>query len=164
MTPPPYVDDRRDGGGGGGACKTCINITKWMPVLFICVVISWSYYAFVIQLCFMAMRQLWAQILSLIIYHIALVLFLWAYWQTIFTKSSRVPRKFRIPPSKGVFLNISVIVSFKWRAFRIIIKCNWWNSRHNGACRKCTKRCRGDRSFGRVRENATTASSDKSTH
>ncbi|ODM90524.1 Palmitoyltransferase ZDHHC2 [Orchesella cincta] len=94
---PPYGDDRRE--GPAGACRTCINITKWMPVLFISAVISWSYYAFVYQLCILAMRQLWAQILSMAIYHVALVLFLWSYWQTIFTKSSRVPRKFRIPPN-----------------------------------------------------------------
>ncbi|ODM95415.1 Palmitoyltransferase ZDHHC2 [Orchesella cincta] len=60
---PPYGDDRRE--GPGGACRTCINITKWMPVLFISAVISWSYYAFVYQLCILAMRQLWAQILSM---------------------------------------------------------------------------------------------------
>lgn len=37
------------------------------------------------------------QVISLIIYHISLMLFLWAYFQTIFTNSNRVPRKFKIP-------------------------------------------------------------------
>lgn len=115
---PPYADERRD--GGGGACRTCINITKWMPVLFIFTVIAWSYYAFVVQLCIIAMNQLWAQILSLTIYHAALVLFLWAYWQTIFTKSSRVPRKFRIPSSKFTPL---WIMTGNWKQWNVL---NWY--------------------------------------
>jgi hypothetical protein len=95
-----------EGGGGGGGdlesgrCGLCIKITKWLPVVFIMCVISWSYYAFVVQLCIMTMAELWLQILSLFIYHISLGLFLWAYFQTIFTNSNRVPRKFKIPQSE----------------------------------------------------------------
>jgi len=93
----PHDETRDIGGVSEGSCRTCINITKWMPVLFIVTVISWSYYAFVIQLCLLTMKELWLKIFSLIVYHIALTLFLWSYWQTIFTSSNRVPRKFKIP-------------------------------------------------------------------
>ena len=43
---------RMDKSGGGiseGSCRHCINITKWMPVIFIVTVIAWSYYAFVVE-------------------------------------------------------------------------------------------------------------------
>lgn len=137
MTPPPYVDDRRD---GGGACRTCINITKWMPVLFICTVISWSYYAFVIQLCLFAMRQVWAQILALMVYHVSLILFLWSYWQTIFTNSSRVPRKFRIPPSKWSVLYYEILRLYILKMLRtssnfITFSQTLWNGWRTGEVR-----------------------------
>lgn len=116
--------------GDNGRCGLCIRITKWLPVVFILAVIAWSYFAFVVQLCLYTMEEVWLkviwrkkciillnnfetvcfctvivnvclwQVLSLIIYHISLTLFLWAYFQTIFTTSNRVPRKFKIPQSK----------------------------------------------------------------
>ncbi|XP_021943744.1 palmitoyltransferase ZDHHC15B isoform X2 [Folsomia candida] len=83
--------------GDNGRCGLCIRITKWLPVVFILAVIAWSYFAFVVQLCLYTMEEVWLKVLSLIIYHISLTLFLWAYFQTIFTTSNRVPRKFKIP-------------------------------------------------------------------
>lgn len=35
-----------------GPCYWCFKAVKWVPVLFIVAVIGWSYYAYVIQLCF----------------------------------------------------------------------------------------------------------------
>ncbi|CAG7818121.1 unnamed protein product [Allacma fusca] len=90
----------KSGGISEGSCRHCINITKWMPVLFIVTVIAWSYYAFVIQVCLITMQETWLKILALIVYHIVTTLFLWSYWQTIFTCSSRVPRKFKIPQAE----------------------------------------------------------------
>lgn len=45
-------------GGEGGkpaaerSCGFCIRAVKYLPVLFLSVVIGWSYYAYTIQLCF----------------------------------------------------------------------------------------------------------------
>lgn len=49
----------------GGRCGTCIKITKWLPVLFILSVISWSYYAFVVQLVIFTMQEIWLQVIFL---------------------------------------------------------------------------------------------------
>lgn len=38
-------------------------------------------------------KSVWKQILYLIIYHILFGMFLWSYWQTVFTKSDKVPDK-----------------------------------------------------------------------
>lgn len=35
-----------------GFCRLCINALKWLPVLLITVIVGWSYYAYVVQLCF----------------------------------------------------------------------------------------------------------------
>lgn len=40
-----------------GTCYWCFRAAKWIPVLFIVAVISWSYYAYVIQLCFRMFSQ-----------------------------------------------------------------------------------------------------------
>ncbi len=32
--------------------SACMTFTKWIPVLFVMAVLTWSYYAYVVQLCF----------------------------------------------------------------------------------------------------------------
>ena len=61
------------------------------------------------QVCIKEMQETWLKIFALIIYHIVTVLFLWSYWQTIFTVSSRVPRKFKIPQGKYPILMVFVL-------------------------------------------------------
>ncbi|KAG7170486.1 Palmitoyltransferase ZDHHC2-like, partial [Homarus americanus] len=72
-------------------CRLCFKAAKWLPVIFIVTVVVWSYYAYVIQLNIG---------FYLIAYHVLLGLFLWAYWQTIFTDIGTVPKQFRLPPTE----------------------------------------------------------------
>lgn len=96
-------------------CWCCVKAVKWVPVLFILVIVFWSYYAYVVELCIgigcysrkeksigfhlyyvlVTIKSVWKQILYLIIYHILFGMFLWSYWQTVFTKSDKVPDKVR---------------------------------------------------------------------
>uniref|UniRef100_A0A182PEM8 Palmitoyltransferase n=1 Tax=Anopheles epiroticus TaxID=199890 RepID=A0A182PEM8_9DIPT len=78
-------------------CGCCVRTMKWLPVLFIASVIGWSYYAFVIQLSFFTVTNIVQRILFLLFYHAVLVMFLWSYYQTVFTDIGRVPSRFLVP-------------------------------------------------------------------
>ena len=65
-------------------CLIIANGIKWLPVLFITGVISWSYYAFIIELCIFTVESLGEKIFYIITYHVILVLFVWSYFKTIF--------------------------------------------------------------------------------
>ena len=65
-------------------CLIIANGIKWLPVLFITGVISWSYYAFIVELCIFTVDSLGEKVFYIVFYHIILVLFVWSYWKTIF--------------------------------------------------------------------------------
>ncbi|KAK3857635.1 hypothetical protein Pcinc_036126 [Petrolisthes cinctipes] len=81
-------------------CRICFRAAKWLPVLFIVTVVVWSYYAYVIQLNILTVESIIEKCLCLVVYHVLLFLFLWAYWQTVFTDIGTVPKQFRLPPSE----------------------------------------------------------------
>lgn len=81
-------------------CLVVIKCVKFIPVLFILSIFLWSYYAYVFQLCILYVQTVYGQIFMLLFYHILFFMFLWAYWQTIFTPIRTVPSKFHIPPSE----------------------------------------------------------------
>ena len=66
-------------------CLIIANGIKWLPVFFITGVISWSYYAFIVELCIFTITSVGEKVFYIIIYHLILVLFVWSYWQTIFS-------------------------------------------------------------------------------
>ena len=62
------------------ACfKCCVSCVKAFPVLFIATVIAWSYYAYVYEMCVSMIDNTPKKVIYLIIYHVVLVVFLWAY-------------------------------------------------------------------------------------
>ncbi|XP_021697678.1 palmitoyltransferase ZDHHC15 isoform X1 [Aedes aegypti] len=101
-----YDHYHRSGSTGSGGpdrperCVCCVRTMKWFPVLFIVSVIGWSYYAFVVQLSFFTVTSVVQRILFLLFYHLILVMFLWSYYQTVFTDIGRVPSRFRVPRSE----------------------------------------------------------------
>uniref|UniRef100_A0A3Q2X490 Uncharacterized protein n=1 Tax=Haplochromis burtoni TaxID=8153 RepID=A0A3Q2X490_HAPBU len=69
------------------ALRCCKRALNWVPVLFINLVVGWSYYAYVVELCVFS---------YLVIFHIFLAMFIWAYWKTIWSKPAN-PSKFSLP-------------------------------------------------------------------
>ncbi|XP_042326480.1 palmitoyltransferase ZDHHC2 isoform X2 [Sceloporus undulatus] len=63
---PPGTSQGRGGGGGGGgggrgsgsARRRCQWLLYWVPVLFICTILAWSYYAYVAQLCILTISNI----------------------------------------------------------------------------------------------------------
>lgn len=121
-----------------GPCFWFFRAVKWIPVLFIVAVISWSYYAYVVQLCFrkftfislkfdnepgvqptrlirfptffaVSVETVIEQVLFLIFYHIVFTMFIWSYWQTVFTTIGRVPTKVSAKFPHFVITNQAVI-------------------------------------------------------
>ncbi|KAF9416390.1 hypothetical protein HW555_006237 [Spodoptera exigua] len=85
-------------------CRTCNmwcwRAFKWLPVLLIVSIITWSYYAYVIQLCIFTIESTVQQCIYLVLYHILLIMFAWSYWRTIFAEIKPIPEKFKLPEAE----------------------------------------------------------------
>ncbi|RWS04857.1 palmitoyltransferase ZDHHC2-like protein [Dinothrombium tinctorium] len=75
-------------------CQFCVNIFKWVPVVFITAVLAWGYYAYVFELCISTMESVILKIVCLICFHFFYIMTFWSYWQTIIAKPGVVPRSF----------------------------------------------------------------------
>ncbi|KAG9342423.1 hypothetical protein JZ751_016425 [Albula glossodonta] len=105
-----------------GSCmkRTCQRVLHWIPVLFISVIVAWSYYAYVFQLCIgkgrsrfishagmkllMIMQRVLpsaaspviASVATLLAYHVIFILFTWSYMKTIFTAPMTPQKEFHL--------------------------------------------------------------------
>ncbi|XP_011335754.1 palmitoyltransferase ZDHHC15B isoform X5 [Ooceraea biroi] len=84
-------------GKQNGSCWWCVKAVKWIPVLFILTIVAWSYYAYVVQLCYYTIDSYAQKAIYLLFFHILILMFLWSYWQTVYTNLMPVPDKFKIP-------------------------------------------------------------------
>ncbi|KAJ2954740.1 hypothetical protein O0L34_g3043 [Tuta absoluta] len=73
---------------------------KWVPVLLILSIVTWSYYAYVVQLCIFTITSTVQQCLYLIVFHILLFMFIWSYMRTIFATIQPVPDRFKLPETE----------------------------------------------------------------
>ncbi|KAK0158446.1 hypothetical protein PV328_009446 [Microctonus aethiopoides] len=80
-----------------GSCWWCVKAFKWIPVIFILTIVCWSYYAYVVQLCYYTIESYVQKLLYLFFFHIMFFMFLWSYWQTVVTDLIPVPDMFRVP-------------------------------------------------------------------
>lgn len=82
--------------------NTCVNslitVTKWLPILVICTIFPWGWYAYTFEVVLFSMQSLIQQILCLVIFHILYVFSFWSYIQTIFTPTGKIPSKFFLSP------------------------------------------------------------------
>jgi len=79
--------------------RCCVSCVKAFPVIFILTVVAWSYFAYVIEMCFNMVESMPKKIVYLVLYHIFIAMFMWSYAMTIFTKAASVPKQFFLEPS-----------------------------------------------------------------
>lgn len=63
----------------------CFQTLKAIPVLFILSIVAWSYYAYVMHMCFWTIDSSIKKAFYLLIYHPLLFIFLVSYYRTMFT-------------------------------------------------------------------------------
>ncbi|CAL1267032.1 unnamed protein product [Larinioides sclopetarius] len=126
----------------GIECSFCLRLVKWFPVVFISVVVGWSYYAYVVQLCLFAVESIVEKVFYLILYHAIFAMFLWSYWQTIFTNIGTVPRQFKLPPADAIKLEQDQSEDNQRRLLESFAKDLPVSCRTmNGSIRYCEKCC-----------------------
>ncbi|XP_018616613.2 palmitoyltransferase ZDHHC20-B isoform X2 [Scleropages formosus] len=77
--------------------RCCQRVLSWIPVFFIAMVVCWSYYAYVVELCIFTIPNVGEQIVYLIVFHLSFFMFVWSYWRTIFTKPVSPSKEFSLP-------------------------------------------------------------------
>ncbi|XP_028276995.1 palmitoyltransferase ZDHHC20-like [Parambassis ranga] len=79
------------------ALRCCKRTLNWAPVLFINLVVGWSYYAYVVELCVYTIPNNAERISYLVVFHIFLFMFIWAYWKTIWSRPASPSMAFGLP-------------------------------------------------------------------
>ncbi|THD22995.1 Palmitoyltransferase [Fasciola hepatica] len=89
-----------------GCARCCMKFVQWLPVLFIVLIVAWSYYAYVYSLCIVLVTSIAVKskrlrtshlcfpVAFLIMYHIFLILFAWSYAKCILEEPLSPPREF----------------------------------------------------------------------
>ncbi|XP_043959832.1 palmitoyltransferase ZDHHC20-B isoform X1 [Gambusia affinis] len=80
--------------------RCCQRGLAWIPVIFIALVVCWSYYAYVVELCLYTITMMGERIVYLIFFHVSFVMFVWSYWKTIFTKPANPSKEFCLPKAE----------------------------------------------------------------
>ncbi|KAI5933705.1 palmitoyltransferase ZDHHC15 isoform X1 [Manis javanica] len=79
-----------------GGLRCCRRVLSWVPVLVIVLVVLWSYYAYVFELCLVTVLSPAEKVFYLIFYHAIFVFFTWTYWKSIFTLPQQPNQKFHL--------------------------------------------------------------------
>ncbi|XP_056266540.1 palmitoyltransferase ZDHHC20-A [Pseudoliparis swirei] len=79
------------------ALRCCKRTVNWIPVVFINLVVGWSYYAYVVELCVYTITNNAERVCYLILFHISFAMFIWSYWKTIGSKPAGPSKVFSLP-------------------------------------------------------------------
>ncbi|KAJ7395124.1 putative palmitoyltransferase ZDHHC20 [Pitangus sulphuratus] len=74
--------------------KCCQRVLAWVPVAFIALVVAWSYYAYVVELCVFTISSTAEKVVYLVVFHLSFVMFIWSYGKTIFTSPATPSNEF----------------------------------------------------------------------
>eukprot|EP00092_Neocalanus_flemingeri_P028463 GFUD01030907.1.p1 GENE.GFUD01030907.1~~GFUD01030907.1.p1 ORF type:complete len:477 (+),score=126.22 GFUD01030907.1:106-1536(+) len=81
-------------------CMYLTRFVKSLPVIFITLIVSWSYYAYVVAVVLTAMvDNVLEQVVCAVVYHCLVIMFVWSYYMVVFTPPGSVPPSWRL--SKG---------------------------------------------------------------
>lgn len=78
-------------------CMYLTRFVKSLPVMFIFLVVGWSYYAYIVAVVMTAMDHVAEQVICAIVYHILFILFVSSYWMSIFTPPGSCPPSWVLP-------------------------------------------------------------------
>uniref|UniRef100_A0A6Q2Z460 Palmitoyltransferase n=1 Tax=Esox lucius TaxID=8010 RepID=A0A6Q2Z460_ESOLU len=73
--------------------RCCQRGLAWIPVIFIALVVCWSYYAYVVELCICNL-PISVAVIYMMSFHLSFVMFVWSYWKTIFTRPAKPSKEF----------------------------------------------------------------------
>uniref|UniRef100_A0A1A8F6B0 Palmitoyltransferase n=2 Tax=Nothobranchius korthausae TaxID=1143690 RepID=A0A1A8F6B0_9TELE len=80
--------------------RCCQRGLAWIPVIFISLVVCWSYYAYVVELCILTIRSIGEKIIYLVFFHLSFGMFVWSYVKTIFSKPANPSKEFCLPKAE----------------------------------------------------------------
>ena len=73
------------------------SFVKSLPVIFISLIVGWSYYAYVVAVVFTAMiDNVVEQVICAVVFHCLVVMFIWSYYMVVFTPPGSVPQSWRL--------------------------------------------------------------------
>jgi len=79
--------------------RPCMYLTcfvKSLPVIFISLIVCWSYYAYFVATVILIMTDMVEQVICGVIFHIITLLFIWSYYMIVFTPPGSVPPSWRL--------------------------------------------------------------------
>lgn len=86
--------------------ELCLFFYDWLYVFLMVLLTLFSYYTYIFQLTFLILQNNVERYVYSIFFHIFLIMFIWSYWQTIYTKNSPVPQEFKPAPAEVEILEI----------------------------------------------------------
>ena len=72
------------------------SFVKSLPVIFISLIVCWSYYAYFVATVILIMTDMVEQVICGVIFHIITLLFIWSYYMIVFTPPGSVPPSWRL--------------------------------------------------------------------
>jgi len=78
-------------------CMYLTSFVKSLPVIFISLIVGWSYYAYVVAVVLTAMvNNVVEQVVCAVVFHCLVIMFIWSYYMVVFTPPGSVPQSWRL--------------------------------------------------------------------
>jgi len=81
-------------------CMYLTSFVKMLPVIFISLIVCWSYYAYFVAVILTVMTDITEQVICGIIFHMISLMFVWSYYMIVFSSPGSVPPSWRLSQEK----------------------------------------------------------------